>query len=498
MVCGTSSDAGKSHLVAGLCRVLARQGVRVAPFKGQNMSLNSAVTGEGHEIGRAQEVQARAAGVEPEAAMNPVLLKPTGDRSSQVVVLGRPTATMDALAFQDHKAELLDVVTDALASLRRRFDVVVCEGAGSPAEINLLRNDLVNLGLAQRAGIPAVVVGDIERGGVLAHLYGTVALLPEELRKLVKGFVVNKFRGDPTLLGAAFAELQRRSGVPTLGVLPFLPGVHLDAEDSLALAPGPGGDGSRAAPGTAPALSVAVVRFPRLSNFTDVDPLGLEPAVSVRFVGGPADLGDPDLVVLPGTKATVADLRWAREIGLVAALDRLRAGPRPPVVLGLCGGYQMLGTELRDPLGVESDEPHSAGLGWLPATTTFAPAKRTERRRGTELATGTAVEGYEIHHGTTVADEGADPWLAFGAEAEGCRDEAAGVYGTSLHGLFERDEFRTGFLGRVARRRGRRWESSGLSFAAAREGQIDRLADACEAHLNLAALWSIVEEGRLR
>ncbi|HEX3394158.1 MAG TPA: cobyric acid synthase, partial [Acidimicrobiales bacterium] len=312
MVCGTASDVGKSHLVTALCRLLHRRGIRVAPFKAQNMALNSAVTPAGHEIGRAQTVQALAAGVDAEVAMNPVLVKPTGDRTSQVMVMGRPYGHLDAVAFQAAKRGLRPVVTAALADLRSRFDVVILEGAGSPAEINLLDGDIVNLRLAAEVGAPALVVGDIDKGGVFAALYGTVALLPADLRPLVRGFVINKFRGDPGLLGDGLADLERRCGVPTLGVLPWIHDVGLDAEDSLSLR---GRRPSAAHPSQCETLDVAVVRFPRIANFTDFEALETEPGVAVRMVDHAGALGDPDLVVLPGTKTTVADLEWLRAGG---------------------------------------------------------------------------------------------------------------------------------------------------------------------------------------
>src|SRR5215213_9790535 len=430
MVCGTASDVGKSSVVAGLCRVLHRRGVSVAPFKAQNMANNSYVTPAGHEIGRAQGVQALAAGAVPEVAMNPILLKPTGERTSQVVVMGRPAGHLDAAAYQAEKPRLFATVLDALADLRRRFDVVVLEGAGSPAEINLLHSDIVNLRLAAAAGLPAIVVGDIDRGGVFAAFYGTVALLPDDLRALVRGFVVNKLRGDPALLADGPAELERRCGVPTLGVLPWLHGVNLDAEDSLALpavAPARGeavdhvdGDG---------AVDVAVVRFPRIANFTDLDPLTMEPTVGVRFVDRPAALGRPDLVVLPGTKATVSDLAWLRGRGLHTAIDACGAP-----VLGICGGYQMMGRTIVD--DVESQRGTVEGLGWLDAQTVFEPTKVTRQRRGTAL--DQRVTGYQIHHGRVTAN---DPWIAlddaYGAHPEGSR--RGRFAGTTLHGLFEDD-----------------------------------------------------------
>jgi adenosylcobyric acid synthase len=498
MVCGTTSDAGKSTVVAGLCRLLARQGVSVAPFKGQNMSLNSVVTTEGAEIGRAQWIQAVAARVEPETAMNPVLLKPTSERSSQVIVMGRPRETRQAADYQRSKANLVDIVDGALADLRRRFDVVICEGAGSPAEINLLDHDIVNLGLAARARIPAVVVGDIHRGGVFAHLYGTVAILPEDLRRRVRAFIINMFRGDPLLLGDAMEQLEALCGVPTLGVLPFVPGLVLDAEDSLHQM-GTVLRSEAATPGTEQ-LDVVVLRLPRLSNFTDFDPLLIEGGVAVRFVDHPSSFGDPDLIVLPGTKSTVSDLEWVRASGLLEVMEARRRAASPPVVLGVCGGFQMLGRTIEDPDGVESVAPSVPGLGWLPLVTKFGADKTTRLRQGSGPG-GTAVHGYEIRHGRTGAREGWEQWLALedpkagDDDMESACDPGRLVFGTSLHGLFESDRFRGEFLTSVAVARGKTWQPSGASFAAAREQQIDRMADTCAAHLDLDALWRLVEVG---
>ncbi|MGY6500714.1 MAG: cobyric acid synthase [Acidimicrobiales bacterium] len=479
MVCGTTSDAGKSTLVAGLCRSLARRGVSVAPFKAQNMALNSAVTPSGHEIGRAQAFQALAAGVEPEVAMNPVLLKPTGDRTSQVVVMGRPTAELDAAAYHDHKATLLPLVLDALADLRRRFDVVVLEGAGSPTEINLLDRDIVNLRIAHEAALPAVVVGDINLGGVFASLYGTVALLPDHLRATVKGLVINKLRGDPALLLDGCDRLAELTGVPVLGVVPWLDTTGLDAEDSMALdrAGGPH-PGPVAEDGDV--LDVAVVRLPRISNFTDLDPLGHEPGVSVRYVSDAAGLGRPDLIVVPGSKSTVSDLAWLRRRGLAE-----RIATSDATVLGICAGYQMLGWSIDD--RVESGAGSVAGLGLLPVTTTFAPDKVTRQRVGT--ADGRSVHGYQIHHGR-VRPDGGDPWIDLGGEIDGIRVD--GVHGTTLHGLFEADGFRRAVLAEVAARAGKRFVPSTTSFEAVRQERIDALADALEAHLDMGAIDALV------
>jgi len=498
MVCGTTSDAGKTLVVAGLCRLLARNGVRVAPFKAQNMANNSYVTPSGHEIGRAQGVQALAAGVEPEVAMNPILLKPTGDRTSQVVVLGRPVGHLTAAEYHERKPELLAGVLDALAGLRDRFDVVVAEGAGSPAEINLLDHDIVNLRIAHDAGLPAVVVGDIDRGGVFASLYGTVALLPDRYRALVKGFVINKLRGDPALLFDGTAQLEAACGVPTLGVLPWLRDVALDAEDSLALdglAPRPLVD----RPVGRDDLDVAVIRFPRLSNFTDLDALGLEPAVGVRFVDRASALGTPDLVVLPGSKATLADLAWLRDEGLDRAVVAAANDPSGPVVLGVCGGYQMLGRTIADPEGVEAGGPSSVdGLGLLDVATTFRPEKATRQRQGTAL--GQPATGYQIHHGTVERLGADDPWLVldddWGRQDDGASARGGRVLGTTVHGLFEGDDVRAAILAHVAARRGKAWAPSGASFAAARHAQVDRVADALEAHLDLDRLLAVIALGR--
>jgi adenosylcobyric acid synthase len=490
MVCGTTSDAGKSHVVTGLCRLLARRGVKVAPFKAQNMALNSFVTPSGHEIGRAQGVQALAAGVEPEVGMNPILLKPTGERTSQVVVMGRPLAHMTAAEYHDAKPSLLATVLDALADLRRRYDVVIVEGAGSPAEINLLDHDIVNLRIASEARLPAIVVGDIDRGGVFAALYGTVALLPDSLRPLVRGFLINKFRGDPALLGDGLADLERRCGVPTLGVLPFIHDVALDAEDSLALT---GRRPRPSAPPVADSLDIAAVHFPRLSNFTDLDALALEPGVGLRLVDSPAALGAPDLVLLPGTKSTVADLDWLRGRGLDRAILATDA-----LVLGICGGLQMMGRAIADDAGVESARGSVPGLGWLDVQTVFGPEKITLQRRGTAM--GQRVTGYQIHHGRVLRGVSTPGWVhlddAYGDEADGAVEpEEARFLGTTLHGLFESDGFRATFLTELGRRRGKTFVPAGVSFPAARRAQFDRLADLLEAHADVAAIEALIKEG---
>ena len=481
MVCGTTSDAGKSQLVAGLCRVLARQGVKVAPFKAQNMALNSAITPSGHEIGRAQVMQAAAARIEPEVCMNPVLLKPTGERESQVIVLGEVLGVMSAAEYHEYKPKLLLTVLDALADLRTRFDVVLLEGAGSPTEINLLAHDIVNLRIAYEAKVPAIVVGDINLGGVFAALYGTVGLLPAHYRELVRGFVINKLRGDPALLLDGTQQLQLACGVPTLGVLPWLHDLALDAEDSLALS-GPRPRAQHAA--LADTLDIAVVAFPHISNFTDVDPLCIEPGVSVRFVHDASGIGRPDLLILPGTKATVADLAWLRERRFDTALASLDAP-----VLGICGGYQMLGATIYDP--IESAAGLVAGLDLLPVATHFEPQKVTRQISAT-VGVDT-VHGYQIHHGRVTPMAG-DPWLVLAdGTVDGVRYDR--FMGTTVHGLFEADDFRHAFLTDLAARSGKRWLSAGVSYAAAREDQFNRLADAIEEHVDMCAIEQLISLG---
>ncbi|MFD1833021.1 cobyric acid synthase [Streptomyces desertarenae] len=487
LVAGTTSDAGKSVVTAGICRWLARRGVKVAPFKAQNMSLNSFVTRDGAEIGRAQAMQAAAAGVEPSALMNPVLLKPGGDRTSQVVLLGRPVGELSARGYHAGRQEaLLGTVTECLAELRRTHDAVICEGAGSPAEINLRRSDIVNMGLARAASLPVVVVGDIDRGGVFASLFGTTALLSPEDQALVAGYVVNKFRGDVTLLEPGLEMLRGLTGRPVLGVLPYAHGLGIDEEDGLRLSlRGTVREASVAPPHGRDVLRVAVVPVPLMSNFTDVDALAAEPGVAVRFTDRPEELADADLVVLPGTRGTVRALAWLRERGLAGALVRRAAEGRP--VLGICGGFQMLGERIEDE--VESRAGTVEGLGLLPVRVRFAAEKTLARPAGEAL--GERVEGYEIHHGVAEVAGGDEPFL------DGCR--SGSVWGTHWHGSLESDGFRRAFLRRVAADAGRAFvPAPDTSFAALREEQLDRLGDLVEEHADTAALLRLIEGGAPR
>jgi adenosylcobyric acid synthase len=461
-------------VTTGLCRAFARRGVKVAPYKAQNMSNNSmvcvAADGTTAEIGRAQWVQALAAGVTPEPAMNPVLLKPGSDRRSHVVLMGQPAGEVSSRDWETGRRHLAQAAHAAYDDLFSRFEIVVAEGAGSPTEINLRASDYVNMGLARHADLPTVVVGDIDRGGVFAAMFGTVALLEPADQRLVAGFVVNKFRGDVGLLSPGLSSLESLTGRRVYGVLPWDAGLWLDSEDALDL------DGRRALSGGA--RKVAVVRLPLISNFTDLDALDLEPDLDVVFVADPRDLADADLVVLPGTRATISDLAWLRSRGLNRAiLDHAHAG-RP--VLGICGGLQMLGQTIADAHGVEGEPGVSvAGLGLLDVRTEFAVDKVLRLPVGEAL--GAPAHGYEIHHGRITTGSG-EPFLG------GARDGL--IFGTMWHGSLEGDELRRSFLAEALDLR-----PSAVSFPEARERRLDLLGDLVEEHLDVDALLSLAREG---
>lgn len=489
LIAGTGSGVGKSSVCAGLCRALARRGLRVAPFKAQNMSLHSAVTPDGGEIGRAQAAQAAAAGIVPTTAMNPILLKPAGEHHSQVVVHGRPLADLDARDYRGRTAQLMPIVLEALASLRDEYDLVVCEGAGSLAEINIRDADLVNLGLARRAQLPVVVVGDIDRGGVFASLAGSFALLAPDDQRLVAGYLINKFRGDECVLRPGIDALAAMTGRPTLGVLPWRPGAWLDLEDSLALV----------APREPPVpplgrdrIDVAVITLRWMSNVTDVEALVSEPGVVVRFTESPNDVRRCDLVIVPGTKATVDDLGLLRQRGLDEALRERAAHGRP--VLAFCGGYQMLGTSIVD--SVESGAGQVDGLGLLPVATVFQAEKTVRQVSGTAVAFGgVPAAGYEIHHGVT-ARHGGEPLLTTAGRDEGCR--AGAVLGTSWHGLLESDALRRRLLQWVAAGQRLDWEAGSRPFAAVREQRLDQWADLVTEHTDVDALIALARRGAPR
>lgn len=511
MVQGTASDVGKSVIVTALCRIFTRDGFRTAPFKSQNMALNSYVTEDGLEIGRAQGIQAEACGIPATTDMNPVLLKPTGEMRSQVVVHGKPHAHLSAAGYREEFLPMAKpLVMEALGRLRHKYDIVVMEGAGSPAEINLKHRDIVNMNLAGWADAPVILVADIDRGGVFAFLVGTLELLEPEERARVKGFIINKFRGDPALLRPGLDWLEKRTGIPVLGVLPFIPDLDIEAEDSVVL------DTYSSRPTAGRELDIAVIRYPRISNFTDFDILSSEPDVSLRYVQHADQLGTPDIVILPGSKDTIGDLEFLREQGLERAIREFLDGRRNTRLVGICGGYQMLGRQLHDPEAVESVAPsEAAGLGWLPVETTFLPGKTTIRVSGSTLpgitgfadpvGRGFPIGGYEIHAGRTeparnVSDttesetvpvflirepDGSDRF-------EGTARKDGRVFGTYLHGVFQNDAWRRAWLNAVRADKGLPPLESPVAADSRKEAAFNRLADHVESHLDMRQIYSML------
>jgi len=479
MIQGTTSDAGKSTLVAGLCRVLARRGVRVAPFKPQNMALNSAVTVDGGEIGRAQAVQAQACGLEPHTDMNPVLLKPNTDTGAQVIIHGRALASMDARAYHAYKPAAMQAVLESYQRLRAHYDVIIVEGAGSPAEINLRDKDIANMGFAEAVDCPVLLIADIDRGGVFAHLVGTLALLSESEQERVAGFVINRFRGDVGLLMPGIEWLEARTGKPVLGILPYLHGLHLEAEDALARAP----------TGTGNSLRVRVPALPRISNHTDFDPLRLHPQVDFRYLGPGESMTGADLVILPGSKSVRADLAWLRANGWEEALQRhLRYGGK---LLGICGGLQMLGKTIHDPLGLEGEPGSSAGLQWLDLTTSLDAEKKLRRVSGVLALDQAPVTGYEIHHGVTQGPALKRPLVNLPERTDGAISDDGQIAGSYLHGLFDAPAACAALL---------RWagltEVMPFDYPALREQGIERLADAVEQHLDMRRIDALLQPAR--
>ncbi len=474
MVQGTTSDAGKSLMVTGLCRVLARRGISVAPFKPQNMALNSAVTEDGGEIGRAQALQAEAAGIAPHTDMNPVLLKPSSDCHAQVIVHGHAVDHLDATTYHHYKTHALDAVMSSFQRLQAHYQCVIVEGAGSPAEINLRDRDIANMGFAEPADCPVVLVADIDRGGVFAHLVGTLDLLSSSEQDRVLGFIINRFRGDLSLLQPGLDWLEQRTGKPVFGVLPYLQDLRLDAED--ALRPAPASEES-----ARDALRIVVPALPRISNHTDFEPLQDHPQVQLTFVGPGDPLPGADLIILPGSKNVRGDLAFLRQQGWDQGIARhLRYGGK---VLGICGGYQMLGEHIDDPEGIEDEPGSSVGLGWLPTRTRLLPGKHLRQVRGTLFGTA-QLQGYEIHCGETQVptDLRALAHLEQGGP-DGLISDDDQIAGTYVHGLFDAPEACAALL---------RWaglhKAKGVDRAARREADIERLADSMEANLDLDAL----------
>lgn len=497
MVQGTGSSVGKSLLATALCRIFKQDGYSVAPFKAQNMSLNSYVTLDGAEIGRAQVVQAEAAGVLPTADMNPVLLKPEADHRSQLIVMGKTVGTLESRVFNQKKEGLWDAVAGALDRLRSEFDVVVIEGAGSPAEINLRQGDIVNMEVALYANAPVLLVGDIDKGGIFASVYGTVLLLAPDERELVRGVIVNKFRGDVSILEPGLRQLEALTDVPVLGVVPYFRDIYIPEEDS------PASRNVIGYSGVPPLIDVAVLALPHISNFDDFDPISREDGVGVRYVRTKDELGSPDLIIIPGTKTTVADLNYLRETGIADRLKSMDAGKT--AIIGICGGYQMLGRWIIDSERVESNEEKTPGLGLLPLVTRFASHKQTHQVSGRvasdygllEDAAGLHFEGYEIHMGSTTGETGTrvetpfrlKPFEHSGGAADGAISGDGWVLGTYIHGIFHNTELRRSILSRLAARRGVSLQFKEDAFSQSRE--YDKLADLVRSSLDMDAVYEI-------
>lgn len=475
MIQGAGSNVGKSMLVAGLCRAARRRGLSVAPFKPQNMSNNAAVTADGGEIGRAQALQAMACGLEPLTDMNPILLKPESEVGAQVVVQGRRVATVKARDYAALKPQLMGPVLDSFNRLRARHDLVIVEGAGSPAEVNLRAGDIANMGFAQAADVPVVLAGDIDRGGVIAQIVGTQAVLDPADAAMIAGFLINKFRGDVRLFDDGYRLIKARTGWRGFGVLPFFADAgRLPAEDALDLRHSTGGG----------AFKVACLQLSRIANFDDLDPLAQEPGVSLVMVGaGQPVPGDTDLVIIPGSKSTRADLAYLRAQGWdIDLAAHVRRGGH---VLGICGGYQMLGRIVRDPLGIEGPAGETEGLGLLDVTTEMTPDKRLTRTRALHAATGLEVEGYEIHIGATTGPDRARPFAHVAGQPEGAMSADGRIIGSYLHGLFRADAFRAAFL------RGLGAQTSGLAYGRVVEETLDALAAHMETHLDVDGLLAL-------
>ena len=496
MLQGTASDVGKSVLVAGLCRIFHQDGLRTAPFKSQNMALNSGITPDGKEMGRAQIFQAEAAGIAPDVRMNPILLKPTSDRQAQVVLMGQVATSMDAVSYHQYKPRLREQILAVYQSLAGEYEALVLEGAGSPAEINLRDRDIVNMGMAEMAQCPVILVADIDRGGVFAAIYGTLALLQPQERARVKGVIINKFRGDVALLRSGIEQIEALTGVPVLGVMPWLD-VDLEDEDGVALQAGKYHRTDRRD------IDIAVVHLPHIANFTDFNALAAQPDVRVRYVRDPQALADADLVILPGSKNTLGDLCWLRESGMAHAVEQARQRKVP--LLGICGGYQMLGEHIRDPLGVETDALETAGLGLLPLATTFAGDKQSVRTHGRLLAEqglfrgagGLKLACYEIHMGRTRRAAECRPQLRLTSRAglpadedDGAIAEDGWIAGTYLHGFFDDDALRHVLLNNLADRKGESRAAAPARFD--RNADYDRLAAAVRASLNMSLLREII------
>jgi adenosylcobyric acid synthase len=496
MILGSGSDVGKSIMAAGLCRIFRQEGVRVAPFKAQNMALNSFITPEGGEMGRAQVVQAQAAGLAPHVDMNPILLKPSSQVGSQVIVHGKVYGNFSAQEYYRHKPRLVRKVMESYRRLSKNYELIILEGAGSAVELNLKKNDLVNFNMARKAGAAVLLVADIDRGGVFAATIGSFHLLTPGERRLLQGFIINKFRGDPELFKEGEGIIEKRTGRPVLGLVPYAPDLILPEEDSVALGRKPS-PGDWSASGS---LRIGVVRLPHISNYTDFDPLEQEPGVSLRYLDHRQGLNGVDLLILPGTKNTISDLLYLKESGLFPQIQAF--AQNGGYLVGICGGYQLLGLEVRDPLGVEGPPRTEEGLGLLPVVTTMAGDKTTTQVQARAPgASGPVIEAYEIHMGETQSQGGGEAAFEIISRngvpvsvEDGWVSPDRRVWGTYLHGLFDNDDFRRGFLGEINQNRSRAGtDSPAWSFREFQEAQLDRLADLMRRHLDIAKIRAMIE-----
>lgn len=495
-ICGTGSGVGKSVLTAGLCRIFLQDGFKVAPFKAQNMSLNSFVTIEGGEIGRAQAMQAAACHLKPSVDMNPVLLKPTSNIGSQVIVCGKPVGNMSALEYDACKNRIRTQVLKSFHRLKKRFNVIVIEGAGSPAEVNLKARDIVNMKMAEAADAPVILVGDIDKGGVFAWLVGTLELLSQKERRRVKGFIINKFRGDKRLLKPGIDYLEKKTGLKVLGVVPYFTDIKIPEEDSAALQSEQGSSGVH----SENLIQIAVIKLPHLSNFTDFDALKNEPDVSLYYRDTPRALRHADVIIIPGTKNTIGDLGWLKETGFAAhILSVLKTRPHC-MLIGVCGGFQMLGREICDEQGIESCGKKGAALGLLPMVTHFEKEKILAQVRAKEMESGLEVTGYEIHHGRTQAPRTRGAFRIFSRqgkkakESDGYRSKDGRVWGTYIHGIFDNPAFRRSFLNRVRARKG--WPAITGVPTRDLDAELDKLAELLRNHLNMESLYRVLFGGK--
>jgi adenosylcobyric acid synthase len=493
-ICGTGSGVGKSIITAAFCRIFLQDGYSVAPFKSQNMALNSFVTEEGGEIGRAQAIQAYAARIKPCVDINPILIKPTSDTKAQVILLGKPQGNMSVYEYKNYKSLVFDKVKRSFNNLKKRYEIIVIEGAGSPAEINLKKHDLVNLKIARLAKAGVILVGDIDKGGVFASLVGTLQLLTVKERKMVKGFIINKFRGDQRLLKPGINFLERYTGIKVLGVVPYFKDINIPEEDSLPQ------ELKKKSVNLKDKIKIDVIYLPHISNFTDFDALKQEPDVSLRYIARPDELEEPDIIIIPGTKNTIEDLNYLKRSGLSGKIISIFQSHPQTMLVGICGGYQMLGERIYDTKGIESKIKEIKGLGILPLITQFYPEKILSQVKARELSSGIEVIGYEIHHGRSKTTVNLKPLFEIFQARDRRVEKYDGIinrdrrcWGTYIHGVFDSDIFRRHFLNRVRRRKG--WKNLPILSNYNVDKEIDKLAYLIRSNVNLNLVYKILRRG---